>query len=125
MLVLNKTHPSLCVRVRIPIPAYPTDLIARAPFPALSFSLPIPLCGFYNQIRVDVSPREYESECASLHASAWITFERIYILRLMWAVGDDKCSPVRPNAPNAPPQPDFVNRLTHPSFFYYVRSNAP
>lgn len=79
MLVLNKTHPSLCVRVRIPSPAYPTDLIARAPFPGL----PLPLCGFYNQIRVDVSPRKYESECASLHASAWITFGRIYVLRLM------------------------------------------
>jgi len=112
MLVLNKTplfmRACACSQSRVS-----TDR-SRAPFLTLSFSLP--LCGFYNQIRIDVSPRDTKASArASTRASAWITFGRIYVLRLMWAVGgDDKCSP---DAPTAPPQPDFVNRLTHPGFF--------
>jgi len=49
----------------------------------------------------------------------------------MWAVGsDDKCALERPYATRcttAERSPDFVNRLTHPSFLLrsFVRSNTP
>jgi len=103
----------------------------RAPYGVLSLSLSLG-CGFYNQIRVDVSPRIRVRTRAATHRPGLLS--RIYVLRLMWAVGsDDKCVPERPNAPTAPPQsaqPDFVNRLTRPSFLFYcvcsfVRSNTP
>jgi len=119
------------------LPAYSISRMSTDVACTLQFSLSLSLllalflslCGFYNQIRVDVSLRIWGR--TRLREPPRIVLDLlsgIYVLRLMWAVGsDDKCALECPYATHRRTQPDFVNRLTQPSFLLrsFIRSNTP
>jgi len=142
--VLNKTHPFLCSLSRIlPISRRPTpcdpsgslflSLSLFLPLPlffslslSLSLSLSVLLCGFYNQIRVDISGADTtRSLRVSVRRGGLLS--GIYVLRLMWAVGGDDKRKHPSEGPCAPTvEPQSAGRLCKQAYrsraFYCVRS---